>query len=1088
MNQRNIRIRCSVTRGLLFACFLNWVVLLNAAGASNANLALKKVCRTFSSIESNNWSVVALTDGKRDSGGWSSRAYGAFSDHEHYPEYVVVDLETNSLIYEVVLVAYRGSGSEASGFPLGFSIAVCQEGEAWRTIHVERDFKEPAKGEAQVFKFRNGELGRYVKVEATKLRKVASKTHRFRLAELEVFGRLQDPVSLKLDKAHTGNKAAVARLRCENRENPIGMDASQPRFSWWMESSVRGQRQTAFRLLVAQDSNALNRDIGEVWDSGKVESDSSIAINYGGKALQSGRQYWWKVMLWDKDGKPTGWSVPSMFTTGKLRPDDWRGNWIGADQDINHRPVYLRKEIDISKPVRRATVFFCGLGFSELYLNGDKVGDYVIGPGFTTYDKRVQYLTFDVTKNFSRIGPVAVAAILADGWYGLEKDPWVHQFEKNHYVDRPKLLLDLQIEYADGSEQTFTSDGSWQWSFGEIISSWIARENIDLRETRKGWDRPGFDVRGWRQVGLVKGPAGKLVNQKEPPCRVVGEVKPVAMHYDRATRICRYELDQEVTGWVRFQASGPAGTKISIITEASRPEPRTNYFILAGTGKKETYEPRFYYIGMQRVEVHGLSSPPSLEDLVVRKVSSSWPVSGGFRCSDDLANWLNDTVRRTVVAYTTWLPNDSVREWKGWVQDIQGMFKSSVYLYDSQTIYERWQADMVDGQRADGNCPNVAPGAFFDEYNSPWWGGCVAWLPWHWYHYYGDAALLKDSYPAMKKYVNFLQVVATNGVQDWGLLDWLPVEETPRPIINTPAHFLYANIVAQTAQLIGHTTEADFYTGLAQSVSSNFNALYLDAATGIYGIPGWECRPGNYPDSILKHETWWSGNRPCTQAGQTLPLALGMVPVKHQSAVQQALRREIKAHRGRLSTGFVSTPYLLDLLADLDPQIGHAITSAQDYPSWYSMTAGSDNDVMKETWGGGMALMPSLGGNIAAWQMESLGGIRPDSSGPGFKKFLIKPNLVGSLHWVDTWYDSVHGRIISKWRKRGTQLVMDVTIPPNTMATIFVPAESDQVVTESGLPAGRSSGIRMRQFQNGRAVFEVASGRYQFVSKLPPVR
>ena len=270
----------------------------------------------------------------------------------------------------------------------------------------------------------------------------------------------------------TDTALTVTSLRCECRTDPLGVDVTQPRFSWRMESGRRGQRQTAYRLVV-----------GDVWDSGKVSTDQSVGVNYAGRQLHSGRRYSWKVMVWDKDGQPSPWSTPATFMTGMMQPTDWHGKWIGAGANTNHAAVYLRREIEIAKPVTRTTVFFSGLGFSELMIDGRKVGDYVIGPGFTTYDKRVQYLAFDVTDRFAMPGRKTLDVILADGWYALERDPWVHQFEKRIYVDKPKLLFDLHLQFADGSETVIGSDDRWRWSDGEITRSWIAQEDIDRRKT-----------------------------------------------------------------------------------------------------------------------------------------------------------------------------------------------------------------------------------------------------------------------------------------------------------------------------------------------------------------------------------------------------------------------------------------------------------------------------------------------------------------------------------------------------------------------------------------------------------------------------
>jgi len=903
--------------------------------------------------------------------------------------------------------------------------------------------------------------------------------------------------SLLLPLAAT-HAVEVANLRCEYLKDPLGIDVAKPRLSWKLETGdlkpERGIKQSAYQILVASTPENLVKDQGDLWDSGKVVGDRSIQVEYSGKPLVSGAECHWKVRVWEEKPetgnlKPekemvTAWSKAAQFVTGKMKPEDWQGQWIGASEDPKHAAVYLQKKVAVEKPVVRATVFFCGLGFSELAIDGKKVGDYVIGPGFTTYNKRLQYLAFDVTDRFNKPGAHELDVTLADGWYGLSKDPWVHQFEKNAYVDKPKLLLNLHLQHADGTETVIASDASWKWSLGEITRSWIAQEDIDLRQ----------QARDWKPVAVVKGPEGKLVHQKEPPNRIVNEAKPVSFQYDAAKKSATWDFGREINGWLRFQASGPAGTRLTITTTAVGSNgdgvpgfpPRSSTFILGSAPGPQTYEPRFFHGGMRHVTVTGLAEEPKQGDLTGCEISSLYTPSGDFKCSDERVTWLHDCVRRTMVAYTTFLPNDPVREWKAWAQDIQSTFWSSVYLFNSRAMYERWEYDFLDTQDAAGNFPNVTPGPEFDAYNSSWWGGSAVWLPWEWYQYYGDDTLLREAYPAMKRYVDYLDTVAKDGLQQWGLGDWLPIEETPAALVNTPAHVRFADILSRTATMLGKPDEAQHYAAIAARLRQTINEKFLDPATGIYGQPGWKVVCGNWrlPKPLKKlHSQWWTGDRPCTQAGQALALAMDIPTKEVRGQVEQALLKEIEAHHGRLSTGFVSTPYLLRVLRDLAPEAGWKMTTTQEFPSWLSMTRGSSSDVMKETWAGGQALMPSLGGNIAAWNMESLAGIRPDPNAPGFKNTIIKPNIVGDLQWVNAHHDSPYGRIASNWKREGEKLTMDVTIPPNTTATIFVPAKDAASVTESGKPVGEANGVKFLRMENGAAIYAVGSGNYQFQSQ-----
>jgi alpha-L-rhamnosidase len=906
---------------------------------------------------------------------------------------------------------------------------------------------------------------------------------------------------------HCQAEIGVENLRCENRLNPVGIDAECPRFSWTFKPSVlRGQSQSCYQILLASSKEILDRNMGDFWDSGKVCSSQSIAIWYSGKPLVSETGYYWKIKVWDQAGVATDWSDAATFVTAKLSINDWHGKWIGPDlvkggsKDSadktklvhQHGGIYLFKKFEVTKPVVRAVVSFSGLGFSELAIDGRKVGDYVIGPGFTDYEHRTQYLTFDVSDYFKTLGTKRLDVTLVDGWYALKRDPWGHRFETKPYVDLPKLILDLRLIHADGTETVVTSDESWQWSTGEITRSWIAGEDIDLRLASE-------QKRVWKPVIPVLAPRGQLVHQKEPFNHIVEEIKPVGMKYDPVTKSCVWDFGRTLNGWVRFQTTGLPGQSFQITTipdgkgaeGAPQPSNWKSYFTLAGTGSPERYEPKFFHAGMRRVEIRGLNSAPALTDLVACQVSSMQNKCGDFSCSDETTTALHDIVRRTVVNYTTFLPNDPMREWKAWTQDIESTFGSAFYLFDeSQVMYERWEHDLIDSQREDGNISNVAPGPLFDFFNSPWWGGCGVWLPWEWYMTYGDSSLLKQNYGAMKRYVDFLDAESrkTGGLQDWGLTDWLAVEETPRALVNTPAHYHYALIVAKTAEMLGLTEDYTKYSTMAQRVKDTINQKYLDPATGIYGEVGWKLRKGNgaVPGGLDRlHSVWWSGVRPCTQAGQVLPLALGIVPDEVKSAAQMDLLHEIHAHHDRLSTGFVSTSYLLDILMDLDPETCWRMTSTHEYPSWYSMTLGSGNDLMKENWAGGAALMPSLGGSFARWCYRGLGGIRPDESAPGFKQIIIKPAVVSGLTWVKSYFDSPCGRIVSNWNHKNQRLTMEITIPVNTKAIVYVPTSDVLTVTESNQPVSQAQNVIFLRQEAGAAIYKIGSGTYEFQSALP---
>lgn len=1066
-------------------------------------------------------------------------------------------------------------------------------------------------------------------------------------------------------------KARPAELRCELKINPEGIDGSDPRLSWHMESAAMGAAQTAYQIQIASDKERLAQGQADVWDSGKITSDAMRVELPEKVSLVSERRYWWRVRLWDEQGHEWPASDAATFLTGKMKPDDWKGGWIGPDLFVDPQPgigkaegylyksknqnepgsvvidlgearaidkivvhpkrfktwslnewldgwmfplrykieisenerfepaetvyttgdkdapnpgwqqcvfsvqnkatrfvrfvfeklqarwpgaplygalgeievfsgqknvalgapvkatgglpllsnstiegkgwapglltdgqalapkaeeksrvearrhehgaIYLRKEFSVEKPVSRAVLSFSGLGYSECWINQVKIGDYLVGPGWTQFNKRTPYLTFDVTDRFKSIGQHSLDVILADGWYALDGDPWGgFEYSTQIYMDIPKLRLNLRLIHPDQTESWIVSDKSWSWSRGEIVRSTIVSEDIDLRKVSQ---------REWKPVVRVAPPAGRLEHQKEEYNRVIERVKAVSVKYDKQAQSAVYSFGRELNGLLEFKAIGKPGQQISI---TSRPKDITNTrvskFWLAGTGQKEIYSPRFFYTAATDVIVKGVTTQPELDDLVMRNLTSQVTSVGDFKCSDEYLTWLHDATRRTMVNYTTFLPNDPTREYKAWVQDCLGTFRSFVYQFqESKPMFARWVDAMIDTQQEDGNVAEVAPGAKFNAYNSPWWGGMSIWMPWQYRLYTGDDRLIRVHYPAMKRYLEFLQKMAdqSGGLQDWGLMDWYPVEETPRELINTPAHYEYANIMASCAELLGKREDAQRFREMAQEVRKKFNDSFLDPTSGIYGKPDWKVKHGNgkvpVALNVLHHE-WWKGNRPCTQAGQIMALALGLAPEDSTVKVKvtEALIQEIAAHKDHLSTGFVSTPYLLDQLTDLDPELCLKLVTQKDFPSWFSMTKGAGNDLLMENWAGGQAMMPALGGSVGHWFYAGLAGIRPDPRAPGFKMILIKPAIVSGLEWVECSYQSPFGKITSNWRKQAGELVMDVTIPPNTTASVYIPTKDSGSIMESGKPVDKATTVKFLRMEGKAAVYEISSGHYEF--------
>jgi hypothetical protein len=689
-----------------------------------------------------------------------------------------------------------------------------------------------------------------------------------------------------------------------------------------------------------------------------------------------------------------------------------------------HAAILLRKELAVTKPVKQATVYMSGLGMSELSLNGRKVGDAVLSPEFTDYDERVSYVVHDVTGDLKR-GDNAIGVTLGNGFSATPGLGYLKWFGNG---GPPRLLFQLEIEFADGTRQSVVSDESWKWSTGEITFNdlWVG-EKLDARLAQPGWDKPGFADEVWHPASLVSGPRGKLFARVVAPVRVLETAAPVRVGSNV------FHFDNLATGWLRLKTRGEAGDKVSVSyidTEAGHVHfgrTLTTEFTLKGGGE-EVFEPKFLFHTIDPVvRVEGLRHAPDKDTLTRCSAGIDLPRAGGFECSNPFLNRQYQVLLRTQRNYNFDYPLDPTREKSGWTQDVMGMIHTSVYDFDAAAFYWNWWQDMRDNQRADGYLGSVVPlvNRVLDDCNDPWWSGMIIYTPWQLYEYYGDRRFLEESYPAMTAYMNWLATKAdADKVIEWGLGDWMEVgvtsapKRTAVPITSTCGYHLYATIVSRAAAILGKSDDAVRYAKLAGEIKDGFNRRFLNPQTGQIGANA---------DS---------------QTAQILPLYLDMIPADKRPLVLDRLVANIHERGDHLSTGFIGTLHLLLGLPDWgQAELSHKIVMQQDFPGWNTLVK---DGVQMETWGGGQVQMPSLGGPIGAYFYQILAGIRPGA--PGFKHIIIKPAIVGDLSWVKAHHDSPYGRIVSEWKRDGKNLTMDVTIPANTMATIFVPGEAPRQV------------------------------------------
>ncbi len=872
----------------------------------------------------------------------------------------------------------------------------------------------------------------------------------------------------------------TASLTCEYRRDPAGILNPNPRLGWQLlagDPHARDAAQSAYRILVADRFERLAANEGNLWDSGWVESAETLWIPYAGHALSSRQEVYWKVQVRDEAGREGTWSEVARWRMGAFEADGRAGEWIQAstlvaegDPDSREAAADFRKAFVLDQPARRAFVRYQALGFADVRINGTRPDERRrVAPPFTNPRHRVKEVTEEVTALLHE-GENVVSVTLGNGYQCPPSGAW-NNWQKSN--EPPRFLLELELELADGSRRLLGSDTTWRHRPGTIVHNdfWM-REAQDLRRAQPGWDRPGFADQTWAAAkGCALVPVGRRVATHGRPVRTQGEVQALKREGNR------YDFGLVYTGYPKLRVTGRAGDVVRIrgveVDEINGFGPLRVDFTLAKDGE-QWIEPLFtvHTIGPS-FEVEGLEQLPEPEDVRIVPTYGDLIDTGDFECSNPLWNELHTIGRRTHHNYVLNYPFDPTREKAGWSQDIQNMFESASYLTDAWRMYEEWWRDFADAQDRDGYVPSVAPTQFgrVEACNDPWWGGMICYAPWRLYEWYGDRAILEEAYEPMKRYVEHLGKLAAesvdgllhwSGASDWievGIEGWGRPKRTPAFLVSTLAWHLYATQLAATAAVLGKDDDAATYRRLADDIRDRCNKVCLDPETGLYA---------GATDS---------------QASLIMPLAMGLVPEASQEKVLGRLLENIRERGDHLSTGFVSNPYLLHGLTDLGrADVVARIMNQRDYPSFYSTAA---HGVFMETWRGGMAQMPSLAGPCVGWLYRAVLGIRNDPAHPGFARFVIHPEPVAEVDWARGHYDTPRGRVSVDWKKAGGAFTLQVEVPANTRATVYLPAREGAKVTEGGREIAKVSGLVDLGQRGDSRVLEIGSGRYDFVSKPP---
>jgi alpha-L-rhamnosidase len=875
-----------------------------------------------------------------------------------------------------------------------------------------------------------------------------------------------------------GSETRVTDLRCEYLSHPLGIDVAQPRLSWKLRSQWRGQKQTAYQIIVASRMDLLKADRGDLWNSGKVFSDQSLDVVYAGAPLASRTKCCWKVRVWDKDDRPSPFSDVATWEMGLLDANDWRAEWLvapdGEPNAMGPAP-YLRRTFVLSNWVKRARLYICGLGYYELHLNGAKVGNHVLDPAFTRYDRRALYVTYDVTDQLRR-GFNAMAVVLGNGWYNMgTRAAW--DFDRAPWRAEPTVRCQLEVTFIDGSCRTIASDGTWRVSNSPIVFNSIRNgETYDAGQETPGWNRPDLCDANWPIAHVGSGPQGTLKAQMLPAIEVTQTLKPVTLTEPRPG-VYVFDLGQNIAGWARLRVRGPAGTNVvmkyaerlaadgtidqnDIAVHTQGGEFQTDTYILRGDGD-EVWQPRFVYHGFQYIQVTGLPGKPNLDTLRGCVVHTAFDRVGRFECSNEMLNRIQRNALWSYLDNFHGYPTDCPhREKNGWTGDAHLAAETGLFNFDAAAAYTKWMDDFKDEQRPTGELPGIVPTSGWGYHwgNGPAWDSAYVLIPWYLYLYNGDTRILAEHYDRLKRYVDYLTSKANNHIVSIGLGDWAPARSTtPEKVTSTGYYYRDALIVSKIARLLGKTEDAQRYTDLALRIRDAFNKEFYNAQTGLY-----------------------DGG---TQTAMSCALYHGLVPPDARRRVLNALVEMVETNDGHLDAGILGTKYLIDALtANGRADMVYRMATKTTFPSWGHWIEQSATTLW-EQWDGGASRNHIMFGHISAWFYQALAGINPDPDAVGFKHFTIRPQLLGDITWVRAEHESRYGAIVSNWDLYGGTFTLKVTVPPNTTATIYVPSDEEAFVNEGPGYIHSGDHVRFAGLEDGYVLFKAGSGTYKFTSR-----
>lgn len=846
-------------------------------------------------------------------------------------------------------------------------------------------------------------------------------------------------------------------LRCEYLENPLGVDVHAPRFFRISDHPGRGQKQTACRVIVSTDPRTASADM---WDSGRMEGPDTPYVVYAGKPLESDRTYFWKVKWWDRDGRESSWSRTASFGTGLFEPSDWTGEWLGGGG-------LLRREFTLpAKPIR-ARAYICGLGYHELRINGRKVGDAVLDPGWTTYDKRVLYVVHDATP-FLKKGRNAVGVMLGEGCFKGRA-----------------LRFRLTVVCAGGRTIDVAGDGTWKAAAGPVVEdSPFDGETYDARREAPDWDKAGFKDSGWKAAETIGGPTGELSSRMMPPIRVVDTLVPAAMSNPRPG-VYVFDMGRNFSGWAAIRVSGPAGTVVRLrFAELLYPDGTINRenlrnaraedrYILKGEGV-ETWEPRFTYHGFRYVEVSGWPGVPQMDSVRGRVVHSGVEPAGNFAASKPVLNRIQDIVVWGQKTNLHSVPTDCCQrdERMGWLGDAQATAETAMWNFDMAAFYTNFIRNIRDVQDESGCITDTVPHAWGKRPADPAWGAAFPLICWRMYRHYGDRRVLEENYEGLKAYVEFLRSKAEDGLVRYSWYgDWVALEKCPGSLVSSFYDLSGVRILAAAAGVLGRAEDARIFGELAGEIREAFHREYFDPKAGNYGP---------------------------TQTANILPLVLDIPPEDVRTSVWDSLFDNIVyAHDSHLTTGIIGTKHILECLTRRgNADLAYDLAVRETYPSWGYMIAEGATTVW-ELWqkreGPSMNSHnhPMLG-SIGAWFYRTLAGLEPDDTAPGFRRIVYRPRMVRDLTHAAASTRTVRGEAACAWSREDGRIRVEAVVPVDTAAEIRIPVfnnrnveifESGKLVWSQGLFIPGAEGVAGAREDGKEIVLLAGSGRYVFELK-----